>query len=679
MADLNYGAQIRCNFGRYLHTQWVETLILSAPPRLPITDVAALRRSLADSNVPTLLMVYTQLTHDEEFLRSFEPHIHSPFSGQPTAIPSDLESELRERLYRTLTDEKAVTDRPLPAELMQRMMAIGVGEPVSDEFVPLLLEQMGFEKPAPRREIAGRPLPPADFKVLVIGAGLTGIAAGIKLGEAGYEYVIIEKNPEIGGTWWENVYPGVGVDTPSHFYSYSFELNPEWKYHTPKGAEMQDYLLRVVSKYGIRPNIQFNSRVLGCRFEERRGIWAVTVEAKDGSTCVIEANAVINAHGPLNRPRLPDIPGLDTFSGPKMHTASWDANVPLKGKRVAQIGTGASGAQVGPAIAREAAHLTIFQRSKHWVLFNPEMSHEVTEGARWAMRHIPGYLPWFRFRVYWFAADGLFPNVVKDPDWKEPHTSVSAHNERVRQYCLGYLRSKLALRPDLLEKLIPDYPVFSKRIVLDAGWIDMFLRDNVTLESEPIERITGGAIVTRSGNRYPVDAIVFATGFNVAKMIGNLRIVGRGGRDLGTEWGDDDPRSYLGITVPGYPNFFLTAGPNSAPNHAAGQNLMSEAQIHYIIECLDALVASGAGTIEPTQQAYDGWNAQIEKRMEQMIWTHPRARSYYRNSKGRVFLSWPYRLLDYWNQTRKPDLTHFKFGGLIPNAAALAKRYGGPR
>lgn len=631
----------------------------STLPSSPLADTEALRRALRESNIPTLLMVHTQLTHDEAFLDRFAPHLRSPFSGVPSDTPPELEEELRERLFKVLTDPNTVFHRDFPPDLMRKAMSIGVGEPVAEEFVPLLLEQMGFQKQTPRRERAGRMAPPADFKVLVIGAGLTGIVAGIKLGEAGYDYIMIERNPEIGGTWWENVYPGVGVDTPSHFYSYSFELNPDWELYNPKGPEMQTYLLRTVEKYGIRKHIVFNTQVLGCVFDERRKLWRVTVQAADGTQRELQANAVINAHGPLNRWSWPDIPGLADFAGVKMHTAGWKPEVSLEGKRVALIGTGASGAQVGPAVAAVAAQLTVFQRSKHWVLFNPEMNHRVPEGARWAMRHIPYYLTWFRFRVYWLAADGLFANVLKDPSWPHQDQSVSAHNEGVRQYCLGYLRTKLAARPDLLEKLTPDYPVFSKRIVLDAGWIDMMLRDNVTLETDPIERITRDSIVTRSGKEHKVDVIICATGFNVAKMLGSLQVTGRHGRSLGAEWGAEDPRSYLGVTVPGYPNFFLTVGPNSAPNHAAGQNIISEAQVHYIIECLDLVVANQAACIEPTQEAYEAWNAQIEKRMEQMIWTHPKARSYYRNSKGRVFMSWPYRLVDYWTQTRKPIRENF--------------------
>lgn len=631
---------------------------MSSEQNLPITDHGALRQALAEGDIPSLLMVLTQFTRDEAFLEQFAPYIGSPYDGRLGQLPPELAESLREKLFAVLTRDPAPESGELPASLMKKMMAIDVGEPVSDEFIPLLMEQMGFEKPVPRSQMPGRRQAPKGFKVVVIGAGLTGLLAGIKLGEAGYDYETFEKNHDIGGTWLENVYPGVGVDTPSHFYSYSFELNPDWSHYVPVGSEMQEYLLRVTEKYDLRRNIRFSTKVLGCAYDETRRIWRVTIEDATGQRTV-EANAVINAHGPVNRWHLPDIAGLDDFKGVAMHTANWDTSVDVTGKRVALIGTGASGAQLGPAVAPLVEHLAVFQRSKHWVL--PNVRVPVTDGVKWALQHIPHYAPWFRFRAYWFAADGLFANVQIDPDWPHQDRSVSAHNDGIREYCLGNLQSQLADRPDLLEKMIPDYPVFSKRIVMDIGWVAMMRRENVSLETAGIERITEDAIVTRDGNTIPVDIIVFATGFDVARMIGSLQIVGRDGRNLGEEWGAEDPRAYLGVTVPGYPNFFLTTGPNSAPNHAGGQNIVSETQVHYIIECLDAMVARGAQTMEPSEQAFTAFNEQIDRDLQKLIWTHPKARSYYRNSKGRVFLSNPYRLVDYWTMTRIPKLEDFCF------------------
>jgi 4-hydroxyacetophenone monooxygenase len=622
--------------------------------QLPMADTPELRAALAEANVQTLLMVYVHLTHDEAMLDVFRNYIRPPFAMPGTDIPAEYQEELREKLLGALTVAGAAKDTPLPLPLMQRMMSVGVGEPVEDEFLPLLMDQIGFEQPVPRREIAGRTPAPAGFKVLVIGAGLTGLAAAIKLEEAGYDHVLIEKNPEIGGTWYENRYPGVGVDTPSHFYSYSFEITPEWTTYHPKGEDMQSYLLHVTEKYDLRRRIRFETTVTKLVYDDAAAVWNVTVRQADGTEEVLRVNAVINAHGPVNRWKWPDLPGFDRFKGVRMHTATWDPATDLKGKRVAVIGTGASGAQLVPAIVDEAAELTVFMRSRHWVMYNPEIAHEVSPGMKFALRHIPHFREWFRFRVYWFAADGLFGNVLKDPDWPADSPSVSALNEGMRQYALAHLHAKFADRPDLLEKLTPDFPIFSKRIVLDNGWFDALKRDHVTLETGSIAEVTETGIRMADGTSYDIDVLICATGFDVANMLGNLEVHGVGGRSLRDEWGYDDPRSYLGVTIPGYPNYFLTVGPNSAPNHAAGQNLISEVQIHYILECLDWANASGKRAVEPKREAFEEWNRKIETRMQDMIWTHPKANSYYNNSKGRIFLSWPYRLVDYWNAMRGP-------------------------
>ncbi len=620
----------------------------------PITDRPALEKAMAEANVPTLLAAYTHLSQDADFLEKFAPHIRPQFSPEPTAIPAELEQELRDRLTHLLTTGEGVANGSPSDALMRRIMSVTVGEEVGEEFLELVYDQCGFKPWIDRSKVAGRTKPPANYKVLVIGAGLTGMAASTKLTEAGYDHIVIEKNADVGGTWYENRYPGVGVDTPSHFYSFSWEIWPDWHHYHPHGVDMQRYLLEVADKYDLRRHIRFNTKVETLVYNEASGTWTVTVRKADGTTEDIVVNAVINGHGPVNRYKWPDIEGLKEFKGTLVHTANYPADLDLKGKRVAVIGTGASSAQLVGAIAPEVAELRVYQRTKHWVLFNPEIAHEVSNGMRWALEHIPTFKEWFRFRVYWAAADGLFENVLKDPAWEGNDLAVSQSNEFTRQYALQYMHSNFADRPDLIEKLTPDFPIFSKRIILDNGWYAALKRPNVHLETAGIARILPNGIEGKDGTIFDCDVIICATGFNVAKMVGDLTVKGIGGRDLGEEWGEEDPRSYMGMVMPGYPNLFWTVGPNSAPNHAAGQNLISECQVNWIIDALDKVVANGAKAIEVTQEAFEEWNRKVEKRMPDMIWTHPKANSYYNNSKGRVFLSWPWRLVDFFNETRGP-------------------------
>jgi len=626
---------------------------------LPIRDENHLRAALQDANLPTLLMVYTGYVQDRAYLESFAPYLTGLYAADaPSNVPPALAQDLREKLFALLTDPTPPQERPIDPELLRRMMGVNVGEEVDPAIMPVLYDQMGFEKPVPLKDIPSRARPPAGFRILVIGGGMTGIAAGIKLAEAGYEYTIIEKNSELGGTWFENRYPGVGVDTPSHFYSYSFELNPDWSSYHPKGAEIQAYLTGVADKYQLRDHVQFETMVVEARWSDAESNWRVTLrDVKTGAERIEVANAVLLAHGILNRWSFPDIPGLNSFHGPKMHTAGWNPDIDMSGKRVAVIGTGASAAQLAPAIANNAASIVIFQRSKHWVLNNPDIAAPVNSNIQFALRNIPHYKEWFRFRVYWFTGDGLYNNVKMDPDWPDQDVSVSAQNDAARRYALQYIQHKLGGRPDLLEKIVPDYPIFGKRIVLDAdnGWLDTLLRPHVTLETDGIDHIEDNAIVTKSGNRYEVDVIALATGFEIAPALGPLKVYGRNGSDLAAAWGKDEARAYLGVMAPNYPNFFMTLGPNSAPNHAAGVNMVLEAQIHYIIAALDMIVAAGGHAIEPTEQAYLGWNSKVERQMAQMIWSHPKAKSYYLNSKGRNYVSCPFKLADYWNWTRNPD------------------------
>ena len=632
---------------------------LTSQCTLPIADKAGLRSALEDANLPTLLMVYVSYVQDRDYLDRFAPYFQGIYTAEaPANVPADMADDLRQRLFALLTDPVPPAERPIGPEFLRHMMAVSVGENVAPEIVPVLYDQMGFERPLPRKEVAGRPLPPADFCVLVIGGGMTGIAAGVKLEEAGYNYVVIEKNAELGGTWFENRYPGVGVDTPSHFYSYSFELNPDWSTYHPKGKEIHDYLLAVADKYSVKDHVRFETKVVEARWNDASCMWHVTLQdLRTGKQSVEIVNAVLLAHGVLNRWSMPKIPGLETFKGPKMHSAGWDTSVELSGKRVALVGTGASAAQIAPAIAGEVESLTIFQRSRHWVLNNPDINMPVNDAIHFALRHIPHYKEWFRFRVYWFTGDGLYGNVKMEADWPNKDVSVSPQNDAARTYALQYIHRKLADRPDLIEKIVPDYPIFGKRIVLDAdgGWLDTLVKPNVTLETDDIDHIEEDAIVTKSGKRYEVDVIALATGFDLAPAIGPLKVYGRNGADLGAAWGVDDARAYLGVMAPEFPNFFMTLGPNSAPNHAAGVNMVLEAQIHYIVEALDMIVAAKGRAIEPTEKAYLDWNAKVEEQMKTMIWSHPKAKSYYLNSKGRNYISCPFKLADYWSWTRNPD------------------------
>ena len=395
----------------------------------------------------------------------------------------------------------------------------------------------------------------------------------IKLQEAGIPFVIYEKNSTVGGTWLENSYPGCGVDTPNHFYSLSFEPNHDWPDHFSKRDELWQYLERLADQYDIRRHIRFETEVTAARYDEAQALWRITTRDASGRQETIEANALITAVGQLNRPAIPDFPGLADFTGPKFHTARWDHSVSLTGKNVAMIGTGASGMQVGPSIAPDVAHLTIFQRSAHWAVHNANYHRSVGAGKMAALKLIPFYDKWYRFQLLWASSDGLHASLHVDPDWQTPDQSLNATNQTFRDTLIDYIREQVNGDEDLLRKVVPPYPPYGKRMLRDNHWYRMLTRDNVDLVTDAIERIAPDGVMTKAGAFWPADVLVLATGFDAQRMLAPMHIVGRGGQTIRELWGDDNPRAYLGITVPRFPTCSCCMGRAPTSRMAAARSI----------------------------------------------------------------------------------------------------------
>jgi 4-hydroxyacetophenone monooxygenase len=623
---------------------------------LPIRDHAALSAALRDSSPQLLLMVLVHLTGDLVLFEKIAPYIKHPWEGF-TELPEDLDQALRQQLFDTLTADPQPLRKPVPKALLQKIMTACVAEPVTDEFIPMLIEQCGFDlevgAPAPRRK------PPAGFRVAIIGAGLSGIAAALKFGEAGYDYVVFDRNSEVGGVWWENTYPGVGVDTPSHFYSYSFDINPAWPKYFSSGPSVMAYLKGVADKNALRSRVRFETEVTACTYDDASHRWQVEIrDRRNGAVRRETFDAVVSAGGLFNHPSRPDIPGLDDFAGQVVHTANWGRDVDLRGKRVALIGTGASAIQAGPAIVGEVGSLTVFQRTPPYLLVRGDFraSPAVPDGMLWLQKHVPHYARWLRFYTYWSAADTCTYNLVKvDPDWPHQHESISPENARHRERALAGMRAKLADRPDLLEKVTPKYPIMGKRILQESNWCDMLKSPNCTLVTDRIEQATRKGLVTASGQEVEVDVIVLATGFQMTRIMDHVAVTGADGLVLKDVWKDEDLRAYYATLVPGFPNYFMIGGPNGGATHGAGVNLYSEAQVNYILECLELLFETGSTALSVKSEAHDAYNARLDEMLAQMIWNHPAVSTYYKNSKGRNFISWPWRIVDFWQAMRGPE------------------------
>jgi len=316
------------------------------------------------------------------------------------------------------------------------------------------------------------------------------------------------------------------------------------------------------------------------------------------------------------------------------------------------VGTGASGMQVGPAIIDEVDQLLIFQRSPHWAVHNPLYHAAVKPGKQWALRHVPHYANWYRFQLFWASGDGLHASLHVDPNWPTPDISLNAENHAMREQLIAHISEEIGHDPALLAKVIPDYPPYGKRMLRDNHWFRMLRSRKADLITNPILRIEPDAVVTRDGARYRADVLVLATGFQADRMTWPMQVSGRGGATLQGRWGADDPRAYLGITVPDFPNFFLMYGPNTNLAHGGSAIFHSECQTRYALLGLRELIEDGHRALDCKVDVHDAFNQRVDARHAQMVWAHPGVGSWYKNRHGRVFATSPWRLVEYWNMTR---------------------------
>ncbi|OBH48648.1 flavin-containing monooxygenase [Mycobacterium mantenii] len=633
----------------------------TSPPGSDALDLEELRANLGQADPGVLVAVLAQLTGDSSVIDKFGPKIsHVPDPPERAGVTDDdTAEELVSALVAALVESRQASAPPVDdPELFRRLLPLALGSEVDDEFVPLLLEQGGFQL---SQATLPRTVPiPETTNVVIIGAGIAGIIAALAAAEAGVGYEVIDRNDEVGGTWLTTTYPGIGVDTPSAYYSLSREVNPEWTSYYPQGAEYQAYLVALADKYGLREHMRFGTEVTALWWDEDRGCWQIHSVDRDGKHDVTQSRVVITAAGYLNRPRWPELPGREAFAGTSIHSARWDASLDLAGKRVAIIGAGCTAVQIVDACVDEVEHLTVFQRQPHWVAPRKRLTDDVPEYRRYLGRHVPHYAKWNRLKSYWGTADNNYPVILRDPEWAETHLSISPANDVLLRMCMDYIDTTFGSGTELAKKVTPDFAPYGKRIIRDpGGYYKALTREHVDVEaSEPAE-VNAKGIVTQDGRQIDLDVIIYATGYHL-DFLSTIDIRGRGGRKLTDEWGDS-PRAYRGGTVPGFPNLFITSAPNYSPGHGAGANFSMEVLSHYIIECLQLMALRGATTMEVTRQAYADYVAAIDEAMADTVWCHtPNAHTYYRSGSGRVVVATPYRLVDLWHEHRAPIEEHFE-------------------
>ena len=618
-----------------------------------------LATAVHDADLRVLLMCLVHLTGDERWLEPpFLPAKDVSIVPDPSAgLSGEVAAEIRAAVVRHAED-RPVIEHP-DDDVMLRMMVACTADRIDPGYVRMMREEMGFaskDVPLPEEVTI-----PSDLDVVIVGAGPSGIAVAIRLQRLGIPYRIFESGASVGGVWRDNRYPGCAVDTPNHFYSFSFASPHRWSRYFSAQPELEQYLQRTADEFGVTSKTTFGATVERAVWDESSARWRVDVRIGD-EVRRVGAAILVSAVGQLRVPKVPTITGVDTFTGTAFHSSRWPEELDVTGRSVAVIGTGATAMQIVPEIADQVASLTVYQRSAQWARPIERYHDPIPVGTQWLIDNLPYYAPWYRFTMTWRYSDGLLRHLQKDPDWPYPERAVNRRNDFHRQEMTDHIVRELEGRADLIAKCLPDYPPYGKRILLDNGWYRTLLESHVELVTDTISHVDGDAVVTVDGARRRCDVIVFATGFEVTQMAARLDVVGRGGLRLADEWADDDPRAYLGISVPGFPNFFCLQGPNTGLGHGGSAIFQSECQSRHITSCLVEMVARGARSIEVTRDAHDADVAAVDAAHERMIWTHPGMSTYYRNRHGRVVTVMPWSLLDYWTRTHDVDPRAYDFG-----------------
>lgn len=622
---------------------------------LPADD-ERIRRALDDAELCALLAACAHITGDlgviEPGLRPDPLRLREPQSGYTPEQQARARQVILDALVRFRDAQGGVPAR-LEGDALHAIMNFTAGVDVSDRYVPLCAEELAVDgdlrAPQWRKDDvdAGR-----EMRVVVIGAGMSGIAAAHRLRQAGVEVTIFEKNDDVGGTWLENSYPGCRVDVQNHMYSYSFAQKTDWPYYHSPRPVLHQYFRECAERFGVLPLVRFRTEVTRCVWHEDTQSWTVSAVGPDGVAFDTTAQVVVSAVGQLNRPKMPDIAGIDDFAGPSFHSARWDHSVDLAGQRVAVIGTGASACQFIPIVAEQAAHLDVYQRTAPWMIPSERYQQPVAEGFQWLLGHVPFYAQWYRFFMFWRGAEGMLPAATVDPSYPPTERAVSAANEQFREMLMMFVDAVTEGDPELRAKITPNYPPLSKRFVVDDGTLVRALRrDDVDLHTGRIERVEADGVRTADGVLHEADVIIYGTGFQASRFLTPMEVTGRDGVDLHTQWAGD-ARAYLGVVIPNFPNFFVLYGPNTNIVVNGSIIYFSECEVHYLTQAVRFLLDQHLGSLDPRADVHDDYNARIDEANKLRTWGFSNVSAWYKNEFGRSAQNWPYTVLEYWEQTR---------------------------
>jgi 4-hydroxyacetophenone monooxygenase len=615
-----------------------------------------IRRAVDQANLNALRLALYQVTGDPELaaVKVIQKAIRGGALLQEAVADEDA-PRLKQKIVDYLLNPPAdVPPPPSEGETIELIKLFNSQEK-SENFIRFAVEELALEDYPRDVQWTNRPAQDVldNFKVLIIGGGISGIGAAIQLKKLGLNYRVVERQSDIGGTWQLNNYPEARVDTSSYLYQFKFEKNYPWSEFFAARDETKRYLAHVVERHGILPDFTFGTEVVESVWDEKTAAWQVTLQHKDGAKEQITANAIISGSGLFATPNIPDIPGIETFQGAMFHTAQWDHSYDYAGKKVALIGTGSSGTQMMPAIARAAEQLTVYQRTASWIMTLEGYRAPVSREARWLFDHMPYYWNWYCYASF-DTAMHLQDMQTYDHEYRNRTGGINARNDKVKAALTDFLKDKLGEGSDLYRKCLPTYPPLARRLVVDNGFYDALLQDNVDLVTEGIVEITPTGIRTADGEEREFDLIALAGGFQTSRYLHPVHYVGRGGMTLDKAWAKDGGRSYVGLTMPDFPNLFMFYGPNGQPR-SGGFYSWAEVWSRYAAGMIVHMLENGYRSADVKHDVFDAYNEELDTAMKEVLWEVEGAGGYYNNEFGRCGVNLPFLTEDYHAMVAKPN------------------------
>lgn len=625
-------------------------------------DPATIEAALGAADLNALRVALYQHTGDPDLLAMGVELKQFPGTPYDTfVVPEAHQAQLLDKARAYLQTPDAPVRMDLsPAELRELAEAFE-GQPISESAARFAQEELTFG-PFQRQARWSKEnvTVPEGFEVLIVGAGFSAIITAIQLDALGIPWRIVERQKDWGGTWCLNTYPDARVDITNFIYSYTFEPEYRWKHAFAPREELVEYVRYLVSKYGLADRARFSTKVTDARWDEAQARWVVDLEGPDGAKESQTPNVLLSCSGLFSTPRLPNIPGIESFLGEMFHTTSWNHDYDHRGKRVALIGTGSTGSQLAPRVAEEVEHLTIYQRTPNWVTPVGSYRAPIPEPRQWLLRNMPAYTQWNRYS-HTHATIRIQALQHLDSDWQAKGGRVNERNDLLRKSLTGMIHHKMKAKPELIPHLVPAFAPLSRRIVVDNGFYDTLLRDNVHLDVTGIEEIQANGILGKDGVFREYDLIILAAGFDVESYLHPVPYKGRDNMTLEQLWSKDGARAYLTMTLPHYPNFFMMYGPNAAVRASSFHSAV-EMLSRYICEAIASMIERGASSVAVKQSVHDDYNQRLDAGMKGLLWEQEKGgNSYYLNQHGKSGVNMPWEMYEFYDFIREPDPADFEY------------------